>query len=301
VENAKILVANTAMDYDKIKIYGTRVKVDSMEKVAEIEAAEKLKMKEKVDKILAYQPTVFINRQLIYNYPEQLLADKGVMVIEHADFDGIERISAAVGAEILSTFSNPERASKILGRCDLIEEIMIGEDKLIKFSGCAAGEACTIVLRGASSHILEEADRSLHDALCVLINTVKSHRVVYGGGHSEIAMASAVERKAKTVKGKAAIAMEAYARALRQLPTIIADNGGYDAAELVQTLKVEIENGNKTAGLDMNHGAIGCMKELGITECLRVKEQALLSASEAAEMIMRVDSIVKCAPRRREK
>ena len=64
------------MDYDKIKIYGTRVKVDSMEKVAEIEAAEKLKMKEKVDKIMAYQPTVFINRQLIYNYPEQLMSDK---------------------------------------------------------------------------------------------------------------------------------------------------------------------------------------------------------------------------------
>lgn len=301
VENAKIMVVNTPMDYDKIKIYGTRVKVDSMDKVAEIEVAEKQKMREKVDKIMAYQPTVFINRQLIYNYPEQLLADKGVMVIEHADFDGIERISAAVGAEIVSTFNNPERGPKILGKCDLIEEIMIGEDKMIKFSGCAAGEACTIVLRGASSHILEEADRSLHDALCVLIATVKNHRVVYGGGHSEIAMASAVEKKAKTVKGKAALAMEAYARALRQLPTIIADNGGYDAAELIQTLKVEIESGNKTAGLNMNTGSIGCMKELGVTECLRVKEQALLSASEAAEMIMRVDSIVRCAPRQRTK
>lgn len=221
------MVANTPMDYDKIKIYGTKVKVDSMDKIAEIEAAERLKMKDKVDKIIAYQPNVFINRQLIYNYPEQLFADKGVMVIEHADFDGIERISAATGAEILSTFNNPERSSKILGRCDLIEEIMIGEDKMIKFSGCTAGEACTIVLRGASSHILEEADRSLHDALCVLVDTVKNHRVLFGGGHSEISMASAVERAAKTIKGKQALAMEAYARALRQLPTIIADNGGF--------------------------------------------------------------------------
>lgn len=86
--------------------------------------------------------------------------------------------------------------------------------------------ACTIVLRGASSHILEEADRSLHDALCVLVDTVKNHKVIYGGGHSEIAMASAVEKAAKTIKGKQALAMEAYARALRQLPIIIADNGG---------------------------------------------------------------------------
>lgn len=98
------------MDYDKIKIYGTKVKVESMDKVAEIEAAEKEKMKNKVDKILSYEPTVFINRQLIYNYPEQMLADKGIMVIEHADFDGIERLAAATGAEILSTFDSPERS-----------------------------------------------------------------------------------------------------------------------------------------------------------------------------------------------
>ena len=92
--NPKILIANTPMDYDKIKIYGSRVQVDSVEKVAEIEQAEKEKMKNKVDKILAYGCDIFINRQLIYNYPEQLMADKGIMVIEHADFDGIERLAA---------------------------------------------------------------------------------------------------------------------------------------------------------------------------------------------------------------
>lgn len=123
-----------------------------------------------------------------------MLADKGLMVIEHADFDGIERLSAATGAEILSTFDNPERAEKIMGRCKLIEEIIIGEDKFIQFSGCEKGEACTIVLRGASTHIIDEADRSLHDALCVLITTVKNSKVVYGGGNSEIQMALAVEK-----------------------------------------------------------------------------------------------------------
>jgi len=92
--NPKIMVANTQMDADKVKILGSKVKVDSIMKVAEIEEAEKQKMKRKVNKILEYKPDVFINRQLIYNYPEQLLADAGVMVIEHADFDGIERLSA---------------------------------------------------------------------------------------------------------------------------------------------------------------------------------------------------------------
>ncbi|KAL4460897.1 hypothetical protein ABPG74_016369 [Tetrahymena malaccensis] len=301
IENAKIMVANTPMDYDKIKIYGTKVKVESMDKIAEIETAEKEKMKAKVEKILAYEPTVFINRQLIYNYPEQMLADKGLMVIEHADFDGIERLSAATGAEILSTFDNPERAEKVLGKCKLIEEIIIGEDKFIQFSGCEKGEACTIVLRGASTHIIDEADRSLHDALCVLITTVKNSKVVYGGGNSEIQMALAVEKLTQSVKGKQALAIEAYARALRQLPTIIADNGGYDAPELVQALKVEIAEGSTSSGLDMMNGEVADMEKLGVTECLRVKEQALLSASEAAELILRVDSIIRCAPRRRDR
>ena len=127
------------------------------------------------------------------------------MVIEHADFDGTERLAAVLGADILSTFATQtfgNQAEAKLGHCTLIEEIMIGEDKVIKFSGTAAGEACSIVLRGSGSHILDEAERSLHDAICVLIAAVKSHRVVYGGGNTEIRMSLAVEELAKTVKGK---------------------------------------------------------------------------------------------------
>lgn len=92
---------------------------------------------------------------------------------------------------------------------------MIGEDKVILFKGCKSNEACTIVLRGASSHILEEAERSLHDALCVLVSTIKNTKVVYGGGHSEMTMSSACDKYAKTLKGKEALAVECYARALR--------------------------------------------------------------------------------------
>ncbi|CAG2123114.1 unnamed protein product, partial [Medioppia subpectinata] len=150
------------MDTDKIKVFGAKVKVDSIAKVAEIELAEKEKMKDKVDLILKHNINVFINRQLIYNYPEQLFSDAGVMAIEHADFDGIERLALVTGGEIVSTFGNPEKVR--LGQCDLIEEIMIGEDKLLKFSGVPLGEACTIVLRGATQQILDEAERSLHDA-----------------------------------------------------------------------------------------------------------------------------------------
>ena len=99
------------------------------------------------------------------------------MSIEHADFEGVERLALVLGGEIASTFDNPKAVK--LGHCDLIEEVVIGESKVIRFSGVASGEACTIVLRGASSHILEEADRSLHDALCILQQTIKVCLVFY--------------------------------------------------------------------------------------------------------------------------
>lgn len=211
--NPKIMIANTQMDTDKVKIMGSKVKVDSIMKVAEIEEAEKQKMKKKVDKILAYKPDVFINRQLIYNYPEQLLRDAGVMVIEHADFDGMERLAAVLGAEILSTFDDPK--PEVLGSCASIEEVMIGEDKMIKFAGCQRNEACSIVLRGSGNHILDEAERSLHDAICVLVSAVKNHKTIYGGGNAEIRMSLAVHDLANTVEGKQALAIEAFSRALR--------------------------------------------------------------------------------------
>lgn len=299
IENAKILVANTAMDTDKIKIYGARVRVDALEKVADIEAAEKNKMKEKVDKIIAHGINCFINRQLIYNYPEQMFADAGIMAIEHADFDGIENLALVLGGEITSTFDDPS-TTKLAG-CKLIEEIMIGEDRLIHFSGVPLGEACTIVLRGASSHILDEAERSLHDALCVLQATVKDSRVVYGGGCPEMRMAKAIEDLASRTPGKKSLAMLAFAKALRALPATICDNAGLDSADIVSHLRAgHAADPDSRMGVDVVLGEAGDMKALGIYEAFRVKSQIVSSATEAAEMILRVDEIVKAAPRRRQ-
>merc|ERR1712151_1330885 len=298
LEDCKILVANCQMDTDKIKIYGARVKVDSFEAVHEIEKAEKEKMKNKVERIVKHGCNVFINRQLIYNYPDQLFKENGVMAIEHSDFDGTERLAAVLGADIVSTFDNPEDTK--LGSCKKIEEIMIGEDKVIKFSGCASGEACTIILRGASQHILDEAERSLHDALAVLFQTVQETRVCYGGGSMEMAMAHAIMQKMQTVEGKESGAMEGFAKALQQIPSILADNGGLDSADLVGQLKAKPAKGEHSHGLEFNKGGVADMKELGIMESFRSKMSQLCSAAEAAEMIIRVDNIVKNAPRQRD-
>ncbi|CAF3739613.1 unnamed protein product [Rotaria magnacalcarata] len=297
IENARILIANTPMDTDKIKIFGSRVRVDSVAKVAELELAEKEKMKDKVDKILKHGCNVFINRQLIYDYPDQLFAEKGVMAIEHADFEGVERLAQVLGGEIISTFDTPDKAR--LGKCKLIEEIMIGEDKVIKFSGVGQGEACTIVLRGATQQILDEAERSIHDVLCVLSQTVKEPRICYGGGAAEMLMANAVSQLAEKTPGKESIAIESFSRALRQLPTIIADNAGYDSSELISNLRAAHASNKST--FDMENGTIADMAQLGILESFHLKKQVVISAAEAAEMVLRIDNIIRAPPRPRQR
>lgn len=126
---------------------------------------------------------------------------------------------------------------------------MIGEDTLLRFSGVPLGEACTVIIRGATQQIIDEAERSLHDALCVLAATVRESRIVYGGGCSEMIMACAVMRAAASTPGKEAVAMEAFSRALQQLPTVIADNAGYDSAQLISELRAAHNSGGGTMGL----------------------------------------------------
>lgn len=298
LENAKILIANTSMDTDKIKVFGARVRVEGTSKLAEIERAEREKMKAKVERIKAHGITCFVNRQLIYNYPESLLTSAGIMSIEHADFEGVERLALVTGGEIASTFDRPDLVR--LGECALIEEVMIGEDKLIKFSGVKAGEACTIVLRGATSQMIDEAERSLHDALSVLSQTVKETRVTLGGGCAEMIMSNAVDEEARRTAGKKALAVEAFAIALRQLPTILADNAGLDSADLVAKLRATHHDGHCDQGLDLDQGTLASMADLGVTESYKLKRQVIISASEAAEMILRVDDILRATPRKRE-
>jgi len=257
-------------------------------------------MLEKCQKIINHGINVFINRQLIYNLPEQFFSDHGICAIEHADFEGVERLALVLGSDIVSTFDHPEKVK--LGHCELIEEIMIGEDKAIRFSGVERGEACTIVLRGPTKQMLDEAERSIHDALCVISQTVSNeHRIVLGAGCAEMLMAQAVEELSKTTSGKISIAIEAFARALRQIPVIISDNGGYDSSDLITKLRSMHYSGKKTMGLNMTNGTVGDVMEMKIFESLKVKRNFVKCAAEAAEMILRIDQIYRNAPRKRER
>ncbi|CCH62177.1 hypothetical protein TBLA_0G02370 [Henningerozyma blattae CBS 6284] len=295
VENAKILIANTGLDSDKVKIFGTKFKSNSTSGIAQLERAERERMKGKVEKISKFGINTFVNRQLIYDYPEQLFSDKGINSVEHADFEGVERLALATGGDVVSTFDDPEHCR--LGECDLIEEIVIGEETFLRFSGCKVREACSIVLRGATLQVLDEAERSLHDALGVLSQTTREPRTVLGGGCAEMVMSRAVDTAAQSTDGKRAMAVEAFARALRQLPTILADNAGLDSGELVTRLRAAAYGGLSSAGLDLTRGELGDMRELGIVESFTLKRAVVRAAAEASEVLLRVDHVVRARPR----
>lgn len=188
-----------------------------------------------------------------------------------------------LGGEIVSTFDNPEKVK--IGKCDLIEQITIGEDSLLRFSGVQLGEACTVVLRGATNQILDEAERSLHDALCVLLTHVREARTVTGAGAAETLMASHVLVEAQKISGKESLAVESFARALQQLPTIICDNAGLDSAEIISKLRAEHANGNHQYGVDIETGKVADVTAKGILESYNVKLCMLTSAAEAAEQV----------------
>jgi len=135
--------------------------------------------------------------------------------------------------------------------------------------------------------MVDEAERSLHDALSVLSQTVKETRTVLGGGCAEMLMSCAIDEEARGVKGKKALAVEAFGRALRQIPIILADNAGYDSSDLVTRLRAAHYEGQQDAGLDMEYGDVASVRKLGITESYKLKRQVVLSATEAAEMIIR--------------
>jgi len=172
---------------------------------------------------------------------------------------------------------------------------------MIRFSGLPHQGACTIVLRGASQQLLDEAERSVHDALCVLSQTAATdRRTVLGGGCAEALMAHAVDAVAARTAGKQALAVEAFSRALRAIPTVLADNAGYDSSELVTRLRAAHATGASRTGLDLDKGDLADMDVLGVVESYKSKLQSLVSAAEAAEMILRTDNIFRSAPRKRQ-
>ncbi|KAK6090513.1 hypothetical protein P3W45_000610 [Vairimorpha bombi] len=298
MKNPRILIGNTSLDQDKIKVFGAKISVSSVQDLAEMEKIEREKMYKKIDSICNKKIDCFINRQLIYDYPMQLLKMKNVQPIEHADFDGIERLNNVLGGKILSTFEDVE--DSCIGTCEEIKNIFIGDKRMIKFSGIKKG-ASSIVLFGSSKEMLDEAERSIHDALCVLIKIKETPRIIYGGGSSEMCMAVELSKYALDVPGVESEAILAFSNALQQIPVILSENGGFNGNEIKSELRSKHNSGLHTYGVNLENGTVSCMKELSVIDSYRIKKRVICASSEVAQMIVKCDGVVKCKPRERSR
>jgi T-complex protein 1 subunit beta len=296
LENPRILVANTALDFDKTKILSSKISVGSVKELEKIEIAEKEKMINKVESICSSKFDLFINRQIIYDFPLQLLKNKNLAVIEHADFVGVEKLNKVLGGNLISTFDNIKEDD--FGTCKKVSNVTFKDKKMIKFEGIRKG-ASTIVLFGSSKEILDEAERSIHDALCVLKRIKESPYCIYGGGSAEMAMSIELSKLALEIKTKESEGVECFSRALQQIPKIIVANCGYDGDEVKAILKNDHSYRRSTYGVNIENGKSCCMREKGVIEGFEMKKRVLMAACETAQTILKCDGIVKCKPRER--
>jgi len=219
------------------------------------------------------------------------LAKKGILVAKNLSSGDMEKLAKATGAKILA--STKEMSADALGEAKLVEEVKIGDDKLIYVRECKDPRAVTIVLRGGSEHVVDEAERSLHDGLCVVRNAVEDGKIVAGGGASEMEAAKELKGYAKTVGGREQLGIEAFAEALESIPMALAANAGLDPIDIMVDLRAKHENPeNKWMGIDANSGKVEDMLKQNVVEPMRTKLQVVRSATEAACMILRIDDVV---------
>ena len=288
IKNAKILIVNTALDSDRIKINGVKIKVKSISNLARIEIGEQKKLLDKCRKILNHGINVIVNRQLIYNRQERFFSDHGILSIEQADFDGIEKLALCTGAEITSTFDEPSKIK--LGLCKIVEEVVIGDEKYIRFGGCANQGSCSIVIRGSNEQIIDEAERSLHDALSILIQSIKNPKYIWGGGYSEMKIGNSIEYLSKKFQCKKSLSIASFAIAIQRIPEIIMENAGLEPIFLINKFKKNLKKGEECC-FNAENEDISCAKISGLIENSKLKTQIILAAVEAVEMIIRIDKM----------
>jgi chaperonin GroEL (HSP60 family) len=202
----------------------------------------------------------------------------------------MEKLAKATGGNIVTKLD--EIKPEDLGYAALVEERRIGDDKMTFVEGCKNPHAVTILIRGGTERLTAEAERSLHDALCVIRDIVHEPRVVAGGSAPELEMSKTLRKYAETLPGKEQLAVKAFAEALESITVTLAENAGLQPIDIVSELRSKHDAGETWAGIEVREGKVRDMSKIGIFEPLTVKKQIIKSASEAATMILKIDDII---------
>jgi thermosome len=289
VEKAKIALLESALEIKKTE-FDTKINIERPEQMESFLREEESMLKAMVEKIVATEANVVICQKGIDDMAQHFLARKGVLAVQRVKESDIKKLAMATGGKPVT---NLEALSKSdLGYAELVEERKIGNDKMIFIEGCKNPRSVAILIRGADKRFLDEAERSVHDALCVVRDVVQEPKIVAGGGAPEMEIARALRGYAETLPGREQLAVRSFGEAVEIVPLTLGENAGLDPIDLLLELRARHEKGEKWAGVDVFEGKIKDMRELEVYEPLAVKKQTVKSAAEAATMILRVDDVI---------
>ncbi|MDD1776482.1 MAG: hypothetical protein LUP94_03905 [Candidatus Methanomethylicus sp.] len=296
VEDAKIVLLKHAIDLDRgAVVFAPHFDIEAPEDVKSFVDQEKQAMIEMVSKVTEAGGNVLLCEKAIDMYAVNYLVKHNVLTVRRIDAPDMEQIAKAVGGRLI--MQPNEINSEGLGKAEVVEERKFGGKTFIYIMGCKSPTSITIVLRGGEKHVLDEAERSLHDALCTVRNTVEDRKVIAGGCASETELAVRLKAKSLKFKGKEQLAISAYSEALESLPFALAQNAGLDQIDLLLEVKNKHQKeGYQNFGIDVYSGKVTDMSALNVLEPLRVKKQMLKSATEAVNMILKIDDVIKQKP-----
>jgi thermosome len=290
VRNAKIALVNAKLGIEKTEI-SSEIKINDPTQMKSFIDEEESMLREMTDRLANSGANVIFCQSEIDDIALHFLAKKNIMAVKNISSSDMELLAKATGGTIQA--STRDMTSEALGGAKLVEEARMGDDKLIYVRDCKDPRAVTVIIRGGSGQVVHEAERSFHDALCVIRNVVEDGKIVAGGGAPEAEAAKQLRDFALKVGGREQLAIEAYADALETIPLAIAENSGLDPIDIMVELRSKhADPANKWFGVDVKAGKISDMLAANVVEPLRVKQQAIKSATEAASMLLRIDDVV---------
>ncbi len=296
VEDAKIALLNCPIEVKETET-DAEIRITDPEQLQAFIEEEERMIREMVDKIAETGANVVFCQKGIDDLAQHYLAKKGILAVRRVKKSDMEKLAKATGGRIVTNID--DLTEKDLGEAEVVEERKVAGDKMIFVEGCKNPKAVTILVRGGTEHVVDEAERAIEDAIGVVAAALEDGKVVPGGGAPEVEVARQLRKYADAVEGREQLAVEAFADAMEVIPRTLAENSGLDPIDVLVQLRAKHEEGEVETGIDVFEGEVKNMLDEGVVEPLRVKTQAISSATEAAELILRIDDVI--AARKLEK
>ncbi|MBU2522875.1 MAG: TCP-1/cpn60 chaperonin family protein [Nanoarchaeota archaeon] len=288
VKDAKIAILDVALEI-KGPETDTKISISSPEQLQAFLNREEKAIKDMIMKLKNSKATVVFCQKGIDDIAQYYLAKEKIYALRRVSKSDIEKLSKATGAKIISNLN--EINEKDLGFSKIVEEVKQGNEGMTYVTGCSNPKALTILIRGGTEHVIDEFERAIKDGLGDIAATIQNESVVSGGGAIEIELARLL-RKQLILQGREQLAVEQFADALESIPRILAENAGMDPIDIITELKSRHDKNEFDAGLNLFTGKIENTFKAGIIEPLKIKTQAIKSASEVSTMLLRIDDVI---------